>query len=382
MSHSNHLRPLNILFITGTLASGGAERLVFEWCRHLLMDGHRCAVGCLIRKEGQFVESLEALRVPIIEMDQRLNGMFGLMQKIKSEVRSSETLIVHSQCGWSLPQQAIGAHLGGAGCFILTLHNVYPKRRGMVRFRQRLGGLLAAPFIDRIVGVSKAVTNSAADWTGKRHQDITTITNGIDLTPYRTCQNSRKLFREKFGIDEKAPLLVNVASLSAKKDQATLLKSMKLVLNNWPEARLVIVGDGPLRQILNDLSHELGLANTVLFVGHQNNVPEILSAADVFVLSSLLEGLPLVAVEAGAAGLPVVATKVGGVAEVVRHGESGLLVPLGQPEYFAEAIDFLLRQEGFGRRMGLKGKELVFAEFDIRCCYSRYLNLYNEIIAH
>lgn len=369
-----------VFFIVGTLCVGGAEKLVYEWCRALHLQGLSCTVACLIRREGHYLPLIEEMGIPVLEVRQADHSVVGLTRRLAALVRSSAAQVVHSQCGWSLPQQALASRLGGARAFVLTLHSVYPQQSGLTRLRQKAAGIVAARFIDRAVGVSDAVAAHAAAWTGVAPASVRTIRNGIDLVPYDSCRNQRSSLRAQLGVGERDPLLVCVASLSASKDHATLLRAFGLVLVHWPAARLAIVGDGPLRESIVGLTSKLGISNFVRFLGHRTDVPAVLGASDVFVLSSTREGFALVIAEAGAAGLPVVATKVGGVSEVVRDGETGILVPPGDPSKLAEAIESVLGQEGCGRQMGIAGRRFVVSSFGIDRCISEYLELYRSVM--
>ena len=369
-----------VLFIVGTLSLGGAEYLVFEWCSALHKKKIPCAIVCLIRREGHYLSLVENMGIRVFEIPQEELSKICFSWKLGALIASFGASIVHSQCGWSLIQQALAAKIGRAKAFLLTMHSAYTPGSRTVRLKRKIANLIAAPFINKIIGVSDDVSIHAAEWTGKDSRSIVTIRNGIDLSAFDTCRSKRHSMREELGIADDVPLLVNVANLTAQKDHATLFKAFKIVLDRWPLTHLVIVGDGHLHKTLAQLSLDLKISKSLTFVGHRTDVPAILGAGDVFVLSSVREGFGLVLVEAGAASLPVVATRVGGIPEVVRHEETGLLVPPGDPRKLAECIELVLSEAEYGRQMGRAGRRFVTARFGIDHCVSEYIALYKELL--
>ncbi len=173
--------------------------------------------------------------------------------------------------------------------------------------------------------------------------------------------------------------LVMVGRLQAPKDALTLVRALAELPRGAYEA--VIVGDGPDRPALEGEVRRLGLASVVRLAGERNDVAQLLAASDVFVLSSRSEGLPLSILEAMAAGLPVVATNVGGVPELVLEGETGLLVPPGDPHSLAGALERLLDDSELRGRMGAAGRIRVEERFDLVSTRQAHLDLYSSLLA-
>jgi glycosyltransferase involved in cell wall biosynthesis len=173
--------------------------------------------------------------------------------------------------------------------------------------------------------------------------------------------------------------IVCVANFRAQKDHATLLLAFKQVLEQIPEARLLLVGDGPLKFNLIEMSKELRISNAVSFSGPVDNVWDHLARASVFALASVYEPLGIAVLEAMAAGLPVVATDVGGIPELVRHGANGLLVSPGNPRALALALLELLNNTVKAERLG-KTAALDAAQFRTQKMLEEYFDLYEELI--
>jgi glycosyltransferase involved in cell wall biosynthesis len=186
--------------------------------------------------------------------------------------------------------------------------------------------------------------------------------------------------RQIFDVPIDVPLVGSVGRLHPQKDFATLLAAIAQVRKRIPTVRLLLVGDGELRDELESQSRSLGLSEIVTFAGSRTDVPEILAAVDVFTLSSLWEGMSNAALEAMAAGLPVVATAVGGTPEVVVDEVTGLLVPPHDPTSLAGALTTLLREPALRRRMGQAGRERVQEQFSVERMVCRTEALYTEML--
>jgi glycosyltransferase involved in cell wall biosynthesis len=173
--------------------------------------------------------------------------------------------------------------------------------------------------------------------------------------------------RQSLGIDGPSPLVGTVGDLVPDKGYPYLVQAVPRVLTAVPEARFVVVGaekESPAYTArVKAIAERLGVASKILWLGHRGDVPELLSAFDLFVVSSVEESFPLAILEAMAAGLPVVATAVGGIPEGVRHGETGLLVPPAQSDALADAVIRVLSDPALARRFGESGRRRVMADF-------------------
>jgi glycosyltransferase involved in cell wall biosynthesis len=168
-----------------------------------------------------------------------------------------------------------------------------------------------------------------------------------------------------------------VARLDYLKDHATAVRTLGQVARGRPDARLVLAGEGPEREGIEMLIREHDLGRQVRLLGMRTDVPRLLAAADAFLLTSISEGIPLTVIEAMAAGLPVVATAVGGLAEVVEEGKTGLLAPAGDDAALARNLLRLAEDPGLRAEMGRRGRERAFARFSEDQMVERYRQLYN-----
>jgi glycosyltransferase involved in cell wall biosynthesis len=194
---------------------------------------------------------------------------------------------------------------------------------------------------------------------------VEVLHNGVDtaaLDPARCVR--REEVRRELGVSEEVALVTAVGRLTAVKNYPLLLRSFARALQSFPKAALAVVGEGEESEALKTLSGELGIADRVRFTGFRKEVPELLHASDLFAHTSLMEGLPNAVLEAMAMGRAVVATEVGGVPELVAHGETGLLTPSGNEEALAGALLRLLNAPETRRRMGDAGRLRVRQRFD------------------
>jgi len=236
---------------------------------------------------------------------------------------------------------------------------------------------VAAAFSDRVVAVSDDARKVALEVERIEPHRLVMIRNGVDTKKVRPGDGAP--VRQTLGVAADAFHVGCVARLSLEKDHATLLHALVFLRARLPRACLTLVGDGALRRDLEQLAEHLGVRDAVRFVGFSNDVASLLPAFDVFALASRTEGTSLTLLEAAAAALPIVATRVGGNAEIVMDGESGLLVPAGQPRAFAEALEAVAMRKD-RRAMGARGREEVIARYDLAKMVAAYDTLYTEVL--
>jgi glycosyltransferase involved in cell wall biosynthesis len=231
---------------------------------------------------------------------------------------------------------------------------------------------------DRVVACSREVAKVMGrrypgPWKGR----LRTIPNGIDVARFDV---SRSRARRELGLEENTRVVVTIGRLSEQKGHSVLLHALSRLLARHPETTLLIVGEGPLRPRLERLAEELRLAERVRFLGVRSDVPRVLAASDVFALSSLWEGLPMVMLEAMAARVPCVATSVGGIPEAMRNRDEGLLVPPNDAEALAAALTECLENDDMAGRLAKRARARVERDFSARRMAGEYASLYEELV--
>jgi glycosyltransferase involved in cell wall biosynthesis len=226
-------------------------------------------------------------------------------------------------------------------------------------------------------GVAEAQRPYLTKGLGCPADKIHIIHNGVD--PARFEVSSDRTALAEFDVSDGDPVVGIVGALRPEKDHATLLRAARMVIDELPRSRFVIVGDGSTRPVLESLCTELGISANVHFAGMRSNIPDILRAIDVFTLCSTTECAPIALLEAMACARPAVCTAVGGIPEVLVDGETGFLVPSGDPQRLAARLVTLLDDPLLARRMGLAGRERVESDFTLDVSVARAQDAIEEV---
>jgi glycosyltransferase involved in cell wall biosynthesis len=291
-----------------------------------------------------------------------------------SELRRERPAIFHAHLSWPLAAKyaLASAALARVPAIIATVQlfpDFAPGRS--TRAQQRLLGR----FVDRYIAVSAQIATRLRQAFGWPEPKVDVIRNGVDVSRFRVARNPE--LRRLLGGPESEPIIVCVARLHEQKGLDVLLEAAALV----PRGRFVLVGDGPERPALERQAAALGVAERVSFLGVRHDVPELVAAADVFVLPSVYEGTSLALLEAMASGAPIVATHIGGTDELVRPNESALLVPPRDPRALADALRRLLGDPGLGQLLGRAARARAERDFSLAEAVSRVTGVYEEVLA-
>ncbi|HEX7325065.1 MAG TPA: TIGR03088 family PEP-CTERM/XrtA system glycosyltransferase [Rhodanobacteraceae bacterium] len=375
-------RPL-VAHVLHSLGTGGMERVAVSVINGS-RDRYRHAVICLTGF-GPLRAELDASAVACVPLDKRPGKDPGCYVRLWRTLRRLRPDIVQTYNIGALDAAPI-ARLAGVRRVVQAEHGWdAADPAGTNAKYQRLRRWLQ-PCITRYVAVSGDIAGWLRERVGIAPEKIVCIRNGIDTALYAPRPANRAT-RPCLGAF--APpgtlLLVNVARLDPVKDQANLIEAFALLRGADPalgaRLRLAIVGDGPARVALERQIAERNLGTAVTLLGNRADVPELLAESDVFVLSSIAEGIPLTVLEAMAAGLPVVSTRVGGVAEVVTDGATGTLVAPSHPAALAAALGRYVRDAALRQRHGEAGHAQAEAKFGLGAMVSAYIALYDQLLA-
>jgi len=290
--------------------------------------------------------------------------------------------IVHTHTAKAGTVGRLAARLARVPVVVHTFHgHVFHDYFGPVRTRAFIGiERFLASLSDRIVAVSEGQRRELAAYGVARLDRIAVVPLGFELDELLKCESLRGQLRRELGISEGTPLVGIVARLTAIKNHRLFLDAARLVVGAGQEAVFLVVGDGELRAELEAYVAELGLAERVIFAGWRRDLPRIYADLDVVALSSLNEGTPVSLIEAMAAARPVVATRVGGVPDVVFDKESGYLVQSKDTEGLARGILDLLRAPDRARAMGLAGRAAVHPKYASETLLANVEKLYLELL--
>ena len=358
-------RSLNIAHVVDSMEMGGAEKLTATMCRLQRDRGHNPSVHCLylvgvlgkeLRAEGFEV----TLHYPC--------SFFGLVRSLYGAFKRSPPDVVHCHNATAAIIAAIPARLAGVKTVIVTRHGLV---KPPYQLRRELKFAFASRWCDWIVGVCEGSRTNLMAAPFAARDRIIHIYNGASPADIRAVP------RPKCGFT-----LLYVGRLAPPKDHATLLQAVALTRAHYPGVQLWMVGDGPLDSSLRKLSHELELDDCVTFFGEQADVSPFLLAADLFVMSSVTEGLPVSLLEAMSAGLPAVVTDVGGMGEIARLSGAATLVPSSDPEGMAKALcDAIARRQELPK-MGQLASACYEQYFKPERMLDEYISLYNRCIPH
>jgi len=231
--------------------------------------------------------------------------------------------------------------------------------------------------IDSIIAISEGV-RTALIISGINPDIIEVIPSGIDFSPFE-APKSRDYLRNELSFENDDYLVGVVAHLASHKGHKYLIEASRILKEKAPKIKIIIVGEGPLRMKLDKQAHETNVSEMVFFLGFREDIPQILASLDVFVLSSYLEGMGSSLLDAMASRLPVVATKVGGIPEVVINENTGLLVPARDSLSLAQAILRLYNDRTLAKRLGQRGYEVVHQKFSCRGMAEKIISLYERL---
>jgi glycosyltransferase involved in cell wall biosynthesis len=359
------------LLLTTNLARGGAEAQVALLAEALRGRGWDVEVASLVEPSA-FRDELTGAGIPVHSLGMRPgSGNPGGIGRLAAILRRLRPAVLHSHMFHANVLARLARLVFPIPRIIGTLHSIAESGRGSedVRGRDRVYRVTDR-LTDVTVGVSEAVAARHVAGGAVPRERVKVIPNGVDPSRFRPDADARGRVRAALGIGDEF-LWLAVGRLIWKKDYPTLLAAMERL----PGGVLHIAGAGPLEDELRAAAERLG--PRARFLGAREDVPALLNAADGLVLSSVVEGMPMVLLEAAASGLPCIATRAGGAEEVVADGETGYLVPCGDAGALAGAMSRLAELPPESRQaLGRAARERALARFDIRRIAEQWEALY------
>lgn len=350
---------------------GGAETQVCNLANAMADLNHEVTIISL----ANILEVLpsEKVKVFTLNMDKTIPGFIKAYLQCRKMIKSIKPDVIHS-------------HMVHANIFARLLRLTMPIQRLICTAHSTNEGgkarMLAYRLTDRLADMSTNVSQKAAEIfiqskAAKRERMIA-VYNGIDTDRFTFSSDARNRLRNQLHIAEDIPLLITIGRLTPAKDYPNLLNAFARI-NPAHNAKLAIVGEGPLKSELQTLSQKLGIADRVYWLGMQKNVAEWLSAGDIFVLSSEWEGFGLVVAEAMACGRVVVATDAGGISEVM--GSSDFLVPIKDPVHLQEKVNAVLSMTPEEKaNIAISNRKQVMKLFSLPVITQRWLAIYKDIL--
>lgn len=373
------MKPFSILLLGTQIATGGAQKVLLDQARWFHQNGYRVTIAFFYDRDNLLDQWKKSLPIPIYNLEAfrrsaspfqkiwlMLTGIKKLWALLRTEKFDAVITYTHDSNMIGLPL----AWLAGVPARIGTHLGVI---RGMSAWRVKLHALLVnIGCIQTLIAASTGTMENAIH-EGVSPAKVQVIPNGVGI--FETNPNHRKKVREKLNVKDDEILIVAVGRLVYEKGHEFLIEAMQKVASQSPHTKAVICGDGPRYDELASMIKNKSLENHVKLIGLWDDIPQLLSAADIFVLPSRWEGLSIALLEAMMAKLPIVATQVEGAEEALQHGSHGLVTPTQNPQALAQAILELIANPEKRTKLGLAAREQVLQNYTIEIMCQRYLTV-------
>ncbi len=371
---SNDKTSPHIVHMIDELPRDGAEMLLVDLMR-LRIPGYRYTIVCLI-KGGPLEQEFEKLGIPVVIFGRKGKLDFGLVFRVASWLKRERADVVHTHLFTADTYGRLAARLAGVPAVFSTVHNIVNPWKGSGR---KLIDRLFARLSTAVVGCSEEVTQTLASRDKIPAGKLVSIPNGIDLQKFSSFSGAG--VRSEFGLPEDRPLIGIVGRLHEQKAHGDLFRALaELPQVRDKQLNCLVIGTGDLQDALKQQVKALGLEDCVIFTGMRTDVPRLVAAMDVFVMSSHWEGLPIALLEAMASSKAVLCTRVGGIPDVVIDGDNGLLVEPRDVPQFAKRLDDLLQAPALRTRLGQRARETVIARFDVARTAAAYNRLHQQAL--
>ena len=366
--------PTRVLYLAHAFAMGGAEEMVLNLVRHLPPQ-FEPSVVC-IHEAGPIGLEIQHTGVPfkVLGLKPGLLRPFDVL-RLRDALTDCRPAIVHTFLLTGSLYGRFAAMMARVPIVIGTEVNIYARKQPLHAWLERW--LMRGT--DAVVASAESVRDFYIKQVDADPSKVEVIYNAVDWSQLDTTV-SREAMRASLEVPAAAPLLGIIARLTEQKGHRVLLEALAARADLRP-AYLVVVGDGPLKGDLERRAAELGLSDRVRFVGARRDLGNLLAAIDAFVMPSFWEGLPLAMVLAMGAGLPVVATRVAGIPEVVAHGETGLLVPPGDSVALGAALSQVIADKVLAERLGQAARAFVRPRFGVDGYVRSVTGLYDRLLA-
>lgn len=373
--------PISVCHVAmGDLWAGAEVQLRVLLSRLVRETDFRLSV--ILLNPGRLEREIAGMGIPVAVLPEGQWGSAKIFRELIRRFQASPPQIVHTHKYKDTILAAPAARWCGVPVVIRTVHGLSEPFMGAQALRMNayewLERQVHARMVDTIIGVSKQIEDRVR--AGKQGRHVTCIHNGIELEERTAADDCRAAKRRELGLTDDICAIGAVGRLTAVKGLETLLLAARHLLDENQKVRVVLIGDGPLRETLEARAVELGIRQNLALLGHREDTDELMQAVDIYALPSLSEGIPMALLEAMAAGKPVAASRVGGIPEVVEDGVSGFLVEPSNPAEWAVKCRQLIRNPHMAQKMGLAARTRVEQEFSAAKMTERVSALYRQSV--
>lgn len=366
---------MKILYIIGGLGRGGAERQLFYLARGVARLADVTVVSFAGPNAALLPEFERLTGVQTVLCRKRSGLDLMLIPRLVAVLRRERPVIVHTYLRTAGYWGRVAAYLAGVPIRIASERNVEIERGRLANLLDRM----LASVTDRVVVNATAIRDHLITVEGIDSARIEVIHNGVPASQ-ALLEPDLRTARRELGIEKFEYVVAFIGRLVPQKNPGLFLEMAQAVLQSGLKCGFVLVGDGPMRIRLREQAHNLGIEESIRFIGVRNDVPRILRVVNLLVLTSDWEGQPNVILEALAAGVPAVATKVGGVSELLTDGITGYVVPPRDLPKLVDRVIGMLSDSDFRAECGGRGREYVQTHFSVSAMIDRTVALYNSAL--
>lgn len=376
---------ISILFVVDGLEFGGGERTFLQLIQELFHEQYDIHVAT--SPEGDFFKVLTGMGIDVVSLELKNRINFNKIKKLSEIIRERKINIVHSQGARAdffarMAARKLKPKIRIVNTVAMPVkgYDVGAFKKGIYRFFD----WVSERYVDRFIVVSDVLRETLLNSYRIPHDKVIKVYNGIELNEYRPngkeVRSQKSEVKREFGIAKDVPVIGAIGRMVWQKGFEYLIQAILEIVKNYPKVKVLLVGDGPLRKRLEALSEELRVRDNVIFTGFRSDIKEILSTVDLLVIPSLLEGFPMVTLEAMAMAKPIVATNIDGITEQITDGVDGILVPPKNPSALAKAVIRALNDKELAMTMGLAARKKVEQKFSVEKMIAETKKVYLSLL--
>jgi glycosyltransferase involved in cell wall biosynthesis len=356
---------LKLLFVIGNLQFGGGERVFAQIINGLPPEKYHIFLAS--QPSEQFRQAIHRPQIQFLPIDFSKTLNFSLIPSLSEIIKKNEIEIVHGQGARAEFYARLANRFAGKSKYVSTVampvegFDVNPLKKKIYSFSDRF----SESFVDRFLVVSDVLREKMIRGHGIPAEKVVRIYNGVEINYFSPTKKNGEMIRKEFKVGKETLLIGSVGRLVWQKGFEHLVQAIPKVLNEFDGAKVLIVGEGPLRNELEALAERLKVKEHLVFAGFRTEIDEILSAIDILVIPSLLEGFPMITLEGMAMAKPIIATKIEGIREQIVDGNSGILVSPKDSDAISRAIVRLTKEIEFAKQLGLGARRRVEKEFSV-----------------
>lgn len=365
------MRKTRVMHLIHRLNAGGAENGVINLANNIDINLFDFSI-CALVGNGALTHRLNKIRTTLFELNKGSGNDLHLPIRLFHLFNRWRPDIVHTHAWGTLCEGFLAAKAARILVLIHGEHGTIQKKKHNILVQR-----MVWHFVDRVLSVSYDHAHQLTKTIGFPLDRIHVLANGVDHERFDSKKGGQHV-RKHLNLRQDDIVIGTVGRLVPVKNQQLLIHSFSRLCNKYPNIRLMVTGDGPLRESLEQVAGEIICPTRFRFLGRRSDVPEIMAAMDIFTLPSHSEGMSNTILEAMSSGLPVIATAIGGNPELVVHGETGQLIPVDNTHALTDAIAFLVENPAIRNRMGLAGRQRVEDRFSLQRMVANYQDLYHR----